>query len=380
MSTKAKTRTRYRRLRVVYVLFLLTVFLAALYWYLFLNRTISSDDAYVSGNIIPVQALVPGIIVGIDVDNSMIVHAGQPLIEQEQNLSRERMDKAAAALADAVRQMRGHIAQAEQANREIAALQLQRLKLSDDLVRYKEAEAGGAVSNQRVADTQADIAILDKQIQVAKENYSKAKAPIVNTTARNNPLVLQRRADFIESYIQLHRSRLLAPVDGFVANRRAQAGQQVASGQLLLNIIPLTDLWVTANIKESDIAHVRPGQAVAVVNHAYGSATRYHGRVLGIEPAGGSTFSLFPPDNATGNYIHIVERVPVRIGLDADELTRNPLRPGMSVSVDIDTARDDAMPALHSDVTVSSASYSTLIYRHEMDEANAAADAVINAN
>lgn len=377
MSAKPKFKSRYRRLRLVLAAAVLAAALGYVYWSLFLTRTIRSDDAYVAGNIIAVQALVPGVVVDVHVDNSMLVRVDQPLIEQEQNLVREHLEKNAAALAEAVRQVRGQMAQAEQADHEIALLQVRRRKLADDLERYIRAEAGGAVAEQKVADTRADLAILDQQLLVARNNAQKAHAPVAATTPRDNPLVRQKRADFIESFIQLQRAHVLAPVAGFVANRRAQAGQPVSAGQLLLNIVPLRDLWVTANIKETDMTRIRPGQPVAVQSHGYGAGTRYRGRVLGIEPAGGSTFSLFPPDNSTGNYIHIVERVPVRIGLDPDELAAHPLRPGMSVSVAIDTTQQTDTSALHSEVAAAGASYSTSIYRREMAEANSAADAII---
>ncbi|BAP89726.1 putative Multidrug resistance protein A [Burkholderiales bacterium GJ-E10] len=383
MNTTPKIKTRYRRLRPVAVLAVAAALMAYAYWDLFLSTTIRSDDAYVSGNIIPVQALVPGVVWKVEADNSMMVRAGQPLVEQDPNLLRARMEDGAAALAEAVRRIRSEIAQAAQSNHQLAALRLQRRKIADDLQRYVLAEAGGAVSHQKVADTRADLAILDRRIAAAQGNYAKAQALVANTDTRNNPLVLQKRADFIERYIELRRSRVVAPVDGFVANRRAEAGQRVAAGQLLMNVVSLEDLWVTANIKETEMAAIRPGQPVRITTHRYGATAAYHGKVLGIEPAGGSTFSLFPPDNATGNYIHIVERVPVRISLDAKDLASNPLRPGMSVHVDIDTAHAGASApdsALASEVTAASNSYATRIYQTEMAAADAAADRIIRSN
>lgn len=380
MNAQPRMKTRRRRLRQVLVLAALAAVLGYVYWDLFLTTTIVSDDAYVSGNIIPVQARVPGIVVRVDADNTMMVREGQPLVAQEQNLARAHLDRAAAALAEAVRQVRSQMAQARQADREVATLTARREKTADDLHRYVEAEAGGAVSRQLVADTRAELAILDRQIAAAQGAYAKAQALVDRTDAHDNPLVLQKRADFVESHIQFHRANVAAPVDGFVANRRVEAGQQVVAGQLLMNVIPLRDLWVTANIKETDMPRVRPGQPVVLVSHGYGTGATYHGRVLGIEPAGGSTFSLFPPDNATGNYIHIVERVPVRISLDPAELARTPLRPGMSVGVAIDTLRNATAPVLHSDVVAQGASYATSLYAHELAAADAAADAIVAAN
>lgn len=396
MNTTPKIKTRYRRLGYVAVPALLAALMAYAYWNLFLRTTIRGDDAYVSGNIIPVQALVPGVVWRVDADNSMMVRAGQPLVEQDPNLLRARQDAGAAALAEAVRRIRSEIAQAAQSDHQLAALRLQRKKVADDLARYAQAEAGGAVSSQQVADTRADLAILDRKIAAAQGNYAKAQALVANTDTRNNPLVLQKRADFIERYIEMRRARVVAPVDGYVANRRAEAGQHVAVGQMLMSIVSLNDLWVTANIEETEMARIRPGQPVVVTRHGYGAAaTTYHGKVLGIEPAGGSTFSPFPPDNATGNYIHIVERVPVRISLDAQDLAAHPLRPGMSMRVAIDTAdgtvpgrnsapgsAPDSAPdsALFSYVTAASDSYATRIYQSEMAAAEAAADRIIGSN
>ena len=377
---KAKSKTRYRRLRFVFVLILILLILALSYWYLFDRSTISSDDAYVNGNIIPVQALVPGIVVKVSADNSMSVHANQVLVEQEQNLAHEQMENSKAALAQAVRQTHGQFAQVDQLDSQIATLQAQRVKLTDDLKRYKQVEAIGAISHQALADAQADINILDKQILATQASLKISTALVANTTTQTNPLVKQKRSDFIASYIQYKRSTISSPVDGYVANRRVQAGQQVAAGQLLMNIIPLNDLWIVANIKETDMSRIRTGQAVSVNAHSYGNDVVYHGKVMGIEPAGGSTFSMFPPDNSTGNYIHIVERVPVRISLNREDLAKYPLRPGLSVSVDIDTQNFNNLPVLQSNVVVTSASFATNIYQKEMDDANRIADKIIKDN
>ena len=377
---KEKIKTRYRRLRFVFVLVLIILLLALSYWYLFDRLTISSNDAYVNGNIIPVQALVPGIVVKVSADNSMPVHANQILVEQEQNLAHEQMENSKAALGQAVRQTRGQFAQVDQFDSQIATLQAQRVKLTDDLTRYKKVEAIGAISHQALADAQADINILDKQILTTQASLKISTALVANTTTQTNPLVKQKRSDFIASYIQYKRSTISSPVDGYVANRRVQAGQQVSAGQLLMNIIPLNDLWIVANIKETDMAHVRTGQAVEINAHSYGNDVVYHGEVIGIEPAGGSTFSMFPPDNSTGNYIDIVERVPVRISLNHDDLAKYPLRPGLSVTVDINTHNFKNMPILQSNVAASSASLTTSIYQKEMDEANQLANKVIKEN
>ena len=377
---KAKTKTSYRRLPFVLVLLLIIIVLIFSYWHLFMRATISTDNAYVNGNIIPVQALVSGIVINVTADNSMPVKTGQVLVEQEQNLINQQLENSKSALAQAVRQTRGQFADVDQIKGNIAMLQAQRNKLNVNLNRYKKLVATGAISQQELSDAQADINVLDQQIISNQASLKKVNALVTHTNINSNPLVAQQKANVIANYIQLNRTTVVAPANGFIANRSVQAGQQVTAGQLLMNIIPLSDLWVVANIKENRMAHIRTGQPVNVTAHIYGNDITYHGEVIGIEAAGGSTFSMFPPDTTTGNYIHIVERVPVRISLRADELRKYPLRPGMSVDVDIDISNFDKLPLLQSKVAAGSASFSTAIYKQEVDDATKLADQIIRAN
>ncbi len=377
---KAKTKTSYRRLPFVLVLLLIIIVLIFSYWHLFMRATISTDNAYVNGNIIPVQALVSGIVINVTADNSMPVKTGQVLVEQEQNLINQQLENSKSALAQAVRQTRGQFADVDQIKGNIAMLQAQRNKLNVNLNRYKKLVATGAISQQELSDAQADINVLDQQIISNQASLKKVNALVTHTKINSNPLVAQQKANVIANYIQLNRTTVVAPANGFIANRSVQAGQQVTAGQLLMNIIPLSDLWVVANIKENRMAHIRTGQPVNVTAHIYGNDITYHGEVIGIEAAGGSTFSMFPPDTTTGNYIHIVERVPVRISLRADELRKYPLRPGMSVDVDIDISNFDKLPLLQSKVAAGSASFSTAIYKQEVDDATKLADQIIRAN
>ena len=377
---KAKTKTSYRRLPFVLVLLLIIIVLIFSYWHLFMRATISTNNAYVNGNIIPVQALVSGIVINVTADNSMPVKTGQLLVEQEQNLINQQLENSKSALAQAVRQTRGQFADVDQIKGNIAMLQAQRNKLNVNLNRYKKLVATGAISQQELSDAQADINVLDQQIISNQASLKKVNALVTHTNINSNPLVAQQKANVIANYIQLNRTSVLAPANGFIANRSVQAGQQVTAGQLLMNIIPLSDLWVVANIKENRMAHIRTGQPVNVTAHIYGNDITYHGEVIGIEAAGGSTFSMFPPDTTTGNYIHIVERVPVRISLRADELRKYPLRPGMSVDVDIDISNFEKLPLLQSKVAAGSASFSTAIYKQEVEDATKLADQIIRAN
>jgi len=376
----SKTKNRYRRIHFLFVLMMMGLLAGFSYWQLFLGADIDCDDAYVAGNIIPVHALVPGIVTDIYADNTMYVSANQVLVRQERHLAKQRLDKSSSALAETIRFTRSQFAQVRQTEAVIASLYAQREKIEDNLLRYAKAESGGAASAQKVADTRADIAIIDNDIEAAKANRQKALALTGKSAVLDHPSVLKLKAEFIENYILYRRSDIASPVAGYVANRRVQIGQSLTSGQLLMNIIPLDGLWITANVKETDMHRVRPGQDVTVNAGMYGNDVTYHGKVLGIEPAGGSTFSLFPPENTTGNYIHIVERVPVRISLPQQELKKHPLRPGLSVRVRILGKTNSGPDSLISHVTIDSPGFSTSIFESEMKDALSAVQAIMNKN
>jgi membrane fusion protein (multidrug efflux system) len=376
----SKTKNRYRRIHFLFALIMLCLLAGFSYWHLCLGNDIDCDDAYVAGNIIPVHALVPGIVTNIYTDNTMYVNANQVLVRQERHLAKQRLDKSSSALAETIRFTRSQYAQVRQTVAAVSSLYAQREKLEGNLLRYTKAESGGAASAQKVADTRADIAIIDNDIEAAKANHQKALALTGKSTVLNHPSVQKLKAEFIENYILYRRSEIASPVSGYVANRRVQIGQSLENGQLLMHIIPLDGLWITANIKETDMHRVQPGQDVTVNASMYGNAVTYHGKVLGIEPAGGSTFSLFPPENTTGNYIHIVERVPVRISLSKQEIMKHPLRPGLSVRVKIFSKIKSGSESLISHVTVDSPSFSTSIYKNEMNDALSAVQTIMNKN
>ena len=381
MKPQALTHSKIRHRRLRWVFVLMAMMIASIsWWYFFLRTVVESNDAYVSGNVIAVQALVPGVVSSIAVDNSMSVHTGQWLLSEERNLAGAQMEKAGADLAEAVRQTKSLFAQTDGEIANIAALNTQKDKLQADLVRYEIARDSGAVSAQLVADTQADIAVLDGRIAQAKAVLRKAQALVNGTRVVDNPVVRKARAAFVEAYIEYRRSDIFAPVDGYIADRQVEAGEQVKAGQHLMSIVPLDGVWITANLKETKLARVRTGQPVTIHAYIYGGKTTFHGTVIGIEPSGGSTFSLFPANNATGNYIHIVERVPVRISLAAKELNAYPLRLGTSVSIAIDVSNYLRLPPLATQVRTAGASYSTSIYRQEIEEARKAAQLIVSKN
>ncbi len=373
-------RIRHHRLRGVGILSGITLLSLLSYWYLFLRPVVESEDAYVTGNIIPVQALTPGIVSDVLVEDTLPVQRGQLLVKEEHNLSQLRLLKAESALAQAVRSTSGLFHQVEMEHAEIAALQAKQERLTHDLARYRSAEPSGAVSAQLVSDTQNELDELNRTLDKAAARLLKAQALVTGTSLQNNPFVAKAKAEFMEAHIENQRANIYSPVDGYISNRQVQAGEQIKTGQRLMAIVPLDDLWITANIKETRLAGVRTGETVEIISHTYGEDHAYHGKVLGLDPSGGSTFSLFPPNNATGNYIHIVERIPVRISLSKSELIHHPLRPGMSVKVKIDTSHPGEFQTLDSAVVLTDPSYTTTLYGKEVEIAQEAADKIIRGN
>ena len=382
MKVARVTHSRVRRHRLQWVIgvFLLSMLVITVRWYDAIRNDVSSDDAYTAGNVVIVEAQTPGIVAHVYADVSMPVRAGQRVLSEQGNLTRMALEQASAKLAEAVRQTSSLFAQSESESANIATLNAQKIQLQADLDRYQHALSSGAVSAQQVSDTQLDVDIINSKIRQAAALMHKSLALVHGTSLVNNPLILQARAAFITAYIQYQRMNVCSPVTGYVAERPVQIGAHVVPGQRLMAIVPLNQLWVTANIKETQLAHVRTGESVIFHSYVYGDDVTFHGTVLGIAPAGGSTFSLFPPNNSTGNYIHIVERVSVRIGVVNAELAAHPLPLGTSVNVEIDTRRYRTLALFNSYVAANDASYTTHIYEEELHAAAHAAKQIISSN
>ncbi|MHB1804901.1 MAG: efflux RND transporter periplasmic adaptor subunit, partial [Acidithiobacillus ferrooxidans] len=218
------------------------------------------------------------------------------------------------------------------------------------------------------------------QVAAAQAALKGTQAIIAGTSLQTNPLVRQAAAQFEQADIQWQRRVVRAPVSGYVAERTVYPGLMVHPDQRLFSVVPLNDLWVVANVKETAMRHVHPGQSVHLTSDYYGGDVRYHGEVLGLLPGAGSAFGILPPENATGNYIHIVERVPVRIALSAAELAQYPLRPGLSMVAGIHWTRSQKHSVLKPLTTTPVRGYQTAIYNRELRHARQRAAAVIRDN
>jgi membrane fusion protein (multidrug efflux system) len=257
------------------------------------------------------------------------------------------MAAAEANLARTVRTVRGEFSGADSYRAQLAQAQVALNQAQSDLQRRQAASATGAVSGEELAHARDAEATAAAAVNAAKGGLDHALSQVDGTHIADNPDVLAAEASLRNAAITLGHMRLVAPVDGVVAQRTVQVGQQVAAGTPLMAVVPLSNVWIDANFKEVQLADMRIGQPVTVTADLYGGGVTYHGHVEGLGAGSGSAFALLPPQNASGNWIKIVQRVPVRVALDPKELADHPLRVGLSVSVSTDV-RDTSGPLVTS--------------------------------
>ena len=310
-------------------------------WWHFIGRfSESTEDAYVVGNIVQVTPQVPGVVVAIAADDTEFVKAGQPLIELDKAESRLALDGAEAQLARAVREVRNLMASTAGLEATVTQRRTELAKTKQDLAR-REGAASGAVSAEEIQHARDALAGSQAALDAAEQALTSHRTLIDRTTVESHPSVLAAAARVRDVYLALARTTLPAPVSGYVAKRNVQVGQRVAPGAALMTVVPLEQAWVDANFKERQLTALRIGQPAKVTADIYGNEVEYHGRVAGFSAGTGGAFALLPPQNASGNWIKIVQRVPVRIALDPAELAAHPLQLGLSMQVEVDTHQRD---------------------------------------
>ena len=377
MAAKNPARRR-KTLLILLLIFVAIGVIWFLLWTLVFSRRETTDDAYVGGNQVAISAQVPGTVVAILADDTQHVDAGQPLVRLDGTDASVRLSQARSALAQAVRQVRQQTDAASGSDAAVTAQRINLQKAQDDLRRRlpliaAHAEAPETIQHLRDAVAQAQSALAAAQAQASAEHAS-----IAGTGIADNPAVLQARANFRAAWVAAQRDTIYAPVSGYVAQRSVQLGNSVQPGQQLMTVLPLHHLWIDANFKESQLHHVRIGQPATITTDLYGGDVVYHGKVIGLGAGTGSVFSLLPAQNATGNWIKVVQRVPVRIALEDRELDKHPLRLGLSSDVTVDISDDRgavlAPQSAHPPVA------QTSVYDQMASQADAEADKVIRAN
>jgi len=306
------------------------------YWFFDARYFESTDDGYVNGDVVQVTSEVPGTVLSLNVDDTQFVEAGQPLLRLDPADAKIAEENAEADLARAVRQVRGLFAQGQELRAQIEQREQAARTADDDLQRRGTLIADGAISAEELSHARDAVTTTRANVAAAREQLSQTVAQIDGTTIANHPQVLAAAAAVRNAALALHRTDLVSPVSGVVAKRSVQVGQRVAAGSPLLAVVPLENVWVDANFKEVQLDRMRAGQPVTVRTDLYGHQVTYHGHVAGIAAGSGNAFALLPSQNASGNWIKIVQRVPVRILLDPNELKAHPLRIGLSTTVRVD--------------------------------------------
>jgi len=312
-----------------------------LYWGLYARHFENTDDAYVAGNVVQVTPLVGGTVVSIAADDTQLVTAGQPLIQLDRADSQVAMEQAEAQLAQAVREVRTLYVNNGSLSAQVALRDADVAKARDDLRRRQAIAGSGAVSNEEIAHAQTALKAAEAALVAAKEQLASNQALTDQTTIEKHPSVQRAAANLRSAYLAFARSTMPAPVTGYVAKRSVQVGQRVAAGTPLMAVVPLEQVWVDANFKEVQITHMRIGQPVELEADVYGSKVKYTGHVEGFSAGTGAAFSLLPAQNATGNWIKVVQRLPVRIALDPQQLKDHPLRVGLSMNVTVDVRKEE---------------------------------------
>jgi membrane fusion protein (multidrug efflux system) len=296
----------------------------------------STDDAYVSARLVQITSQVPGTVLGVHVDDTQEVKRGQLLVGLDPADAQIALASSEAELARAVRAVRGLFAQRDGLRTEIVRRQSDLQRSQDDLNRRQNLLSDGAVSGEELAHARDAVAVARAALDGAREQLNATEAQIQGTTTETHPQVLSAEAAVRDAALALRRTQLRAPVDGVVSQRVVQVGQRIAAGVPLMVVVPLQGAWVDANFKEVQLRTMRVGQPVTIIADLYGGAVVFHGKVVGFAAGSGSAFALLPPQNASGNWIKIVQRIPVRIAVDPQQLSEHPLRVGLSMTARVD--------------------------------------------
>ena len=306
------------------------------YWSMELKDMISTDDAYVTGNADPISAQVSGSVTVVNHKDTNYVRQGDILVS---------LDKTDATIALYL--------QDKQYSAEVASARIQYQQSLEDYNRRVPLAKQGVISKEALEHTKDTLISSKAALNAAIQAYKANKALVMNTPLNRQPQVIEAADATKEAWLALKRTDIKSPVTGYIAQRSVQVGETVSPGQSLMAVVPARQMWVNANFKETQLTDVRIGQSVNIISDLYGENVVFHGRVTGINMGTGNAFSLLPAQNATGNWIKIVQRVPVEVSLDPKELMEHPLRIGLSMTATIDTKNEDIaeMPDLASTVT-----------------------------
>ena len=333
-----KPRARRLGFAILAIVVVIGLIVWAVFHFLLATPEEETDDAYVAGDVVAITARDPGTVLAIRADNTQTVTAGQPLIDLDAATADVNLAAAAADLATAVRATRADFSKVGASDAGVVQARASLSAAQGDFARRRSAAAAGAISGEELSHAADALKVARANLQLALAQQNQSRTAVSGTDVSSNPAVLAAIAAYRRAAIQRGHMHIVAPITGVVAQRSVQLGQQVAAGTPLMAVVPLDRVWIDANFRETQLKDLRIGQRASVTADMYGGDVVYHGKVMGVGAGSGNAFALLPPQNASGNWIKIVQRVPVRIALDPKELRANPLRVGLSVKATVDTA------------------------------------------
>ena len=347
MSANAETQTpqqpvkksgkRKRLLLLLTLLFIIIAVAIGIYWFLVLRHYEETDDAYVAGNQVQIMAQVSGSVTKVWADNTDYVQKGDPLVTLDQTDAQQAFEKAQTQLAASVRQTRQQMINSKQLQASIEVKKTALSQAQTDLNRRIPLGAANLIGREELQHARDTVASAQAELDVAIQQYNANQAIVLGTKLEQQPAVLQAATEVRNAWLALQRTKIVSPISGYVSRRSVQPGAQITTTTPLMAVVPATNLWIDANFKETQLAHMRIGQPATVISDIYGDDVKYTGKVVGLDMGTGSAFSLLPAQNATGNWIKVVQRLPVRIELDEKQLAEHPLRIGLSTLVEVNT-------------------------------------------
>jgi membrane fusion protein (multidrug efflux system) len=361
---------------LLFVVILIAAVAYGLYYFLDARFHVDTDDAYVNGNVVQITPQVTGTVVAVNADNTQTVRMGEPVVVLDPADARIALQQAEANLAQTVRRVHGLYVDDDQYRADVAQRQSDLSKAHDDLQRRLATGMTGAVSDEEISHARDALRSARAALDSAQQRLASNRALTMNTTIERHPDVLAGAAKVRDAYLAYARNTLPAPVTGYVAERSVQVGQRVSPGTPLMSVVPLEQVWIDANFKEWQLRNIRVGQPVLLTADVYGSSVSFRGKVVGFSPGTGSALALLPAQNATGNWIKVVQRLPVRIEVDPRQLHQHPLRVGLSMNVDVDI-KDQSGGQLGDPPN---SSYTTNVFAKYGDEANAEIERIIAEN
>ena len=337
LASEQKTK-RKKAFGIFFFILIITTALTALYWFFFLKAYQSTEDAYVNGNQIVISSQVAGNVRQINVENMDFVHAGDVLLELDDTDYQLSFSQAQNTLVSAVRQISQLGYTVKQLEATVQANQTALTKAQGDLARREQLGKSGAIDKESLQHAREAVMTAEANLKAVKNQLAANKSLLMNVPLKEQPEIQKAISSVKQAWLNLQRTKITSPIDGYVARRSTQVGQKVAVGSALMAVIANDQMWVDANFKETQLKDMRIGQPVKLSFDLYGHDVKFDGKIEGIEMGTGSAFSVLPAQNATGNWIKVVQRVPVRISLDPQQITRYPLRIGLSTLVEVNIA------------------------------------------